>query len=69
MKPMHKEKSVNMASTHPSASLVVVQVHEAPSLILRPSTIILLPLSNVNKSLSESAIHNAPFSLKVLHEN
>lgn len=50
------------ASTYPPASLIVVQVHEATSLLPGASAVVLLSLTNINKPLSESATHIASHS-------
>ncbi|CAN8018851.1 unnamed protein product, partial [Ixodes persulcatus] len=42
------------ARTHPSAGLVVVQVHELPALSERSPRVILLPLSDVDEALREA---------------
>ena len=57
--------SVNTNNTHSPAGLIVVQVHKAATLIPGPSTVVLLPLSDVNKSLSKPATHIAPISLYI----
>lgn len=58
-------RSVNTTNTYSPAGLVVVQVHKAATLFPGPSTVVLLPLSDVNKSLSESATHIVRISLYI----
>lgn len=54
---------MNTKNTYSSAGLIVVQVHKAATLIPGPSTVVLLPLSDINKSLGESATHIVTISL------
>lgn len=51
-------------STYSPAGLIVVQVHKAATLLPGPSTVVLLPLSDVHKSLSEPATHVVPIFTK-----
>ena len=41
-----------------------MQVHKAATLLPGPSTVVLLPLSDVHKSLSEPATHVVPIFTK-----